>query len=60
MALTGLRGTLAPFIGYWILAEGRPETVALVGMALVAAAIVLFEQIRQHPRLALQRGVSAE
>ena len=24
MALTGLRGTLALFIGYWILAEGRP------------------------------------
>ncbi len=60
MALTGLRGTLAPFIGYWILAASRPETVALVGMALVAAAIVLFERIRQHPRLALERGVSAE
>jgi MFS family permease len=60
MALTGLRGTLAPFIGYWILSGGRPETVALVGMALVAAAIVLFEQIRRHPRLALDRSVVAE
>ena len=53
MALTGLRGTLAPFIGYWILAASRPETVALTGLALIAAAILLFQRIRQHPRLAL-------
>lgn len=56
MALTGLRGTLAPFIGYWILAEGQPETVAWVGLALIAAAITLFQQIRRHPRLALEQS----
>ena len=51
MALTGLRGTLAPFIGYWILANTTPTTVAWTGMGLVGAAIVLFECVRSNRRL---------
>jgi MFS family permease len=51
MALTGLRGTLAPFIGYWILSRSAPAQVASVGMALIALSIVLFELVRGHTRL---------
>ena len=51
MALTGLRGTLAPFIGYWILAQTNPQCVAYIGAALIALSIVLFELHRKHPRL---------
>ena len=51
MALTGLRGTLAPFIGYWILTRSSPGSVAIVGLALILAAILLFETVRHHPRL---------
>ncbi|MEO0510045.1 MAG: MFS transporter [Verrucomicrobiota bacterium] len=53
MALTGLRGTLAPFLGYWILSQSSPSVVAFIGMTLIAAAIILFELVRKHERLAL-------
>jgi hypothetical protein len=51
MALTGLRGTLAPFIGYWILAQSSPKIVAIVGMGLIACAFILFECARNNQRL---------
>ena len=51
MALTGVRGTLAPFIGYWILSRSAPAYVATVGMVLIALSIVLFELVRGHQRL---------
>ena len=53
MALTGLRGTLAPFLGYWILVESSPRAVAFTGMILMAASILLFEVVRGHRRLKL-------
>lgn len=53
MALTGLRGTLAPFIGYYILSQSAPANVAIVGMTLIAVSIVLFELVRGHERLRL-------
>jgi hypothetical protein len=52
MALTGFRGTLAPFIGYWILSRSEPAHVATVGTGLIAISIVLFELVRRHPRIA--------
>lgn len=51
MALTGLRGTLAPFIGYWILSKSTPQAVALIGMGLIVVAMILFEGIRGNERL---------
>ena len=51
MALTGLRGTLAPFLGYWILSQSSPAVVAYVGMGLISFSILLFELIRSHQRL---------
>jgi len=53
MALTGLRGTLAPFLGYWILSQSSPSWVAIIGMTLVTVSIVLFELVRQNKRLAI-------
>jgi MFS family permease len=53
MALTGLRGTLAPFLGYWMLSQASPAAVAYLGMGLIAVSMLLFEWIRKHPRLAL-------
>jgi hypothetical protein len=51
MALTGLRGSLAPFIGYAILSRSSPASVAIIGMLLIFASIMLFELIRGHARL---------
>jgi MFS family permease len=50
MALTGFRGTMAPFIGYWILSNSAPKGVAFVGMILIFVSIVLFECVRHHKR----------
>lgn len=52
MALTGFRGTLAPFIGYWILSKSAPTYVAISGMLLIVLSIILFEVVRRHPRFA--------
>ena len=52
MALTGLRGSLAPFIGYAILSRSNPAYVATVGMTLIVASIMLFELTRGHRALA--------
>lgn len=51
MAMTGLRGTLAPFLGYWILSQSNPGTVATLGMLLILFSILLFERVRNHQRL---------
>lgn len=51
MALTGLRGTMAPFLGYWILSQSSPAAVAVIGMTLITVSIVLFELVRGHDRL---------
>ena len=51
MALTGLRGTLAPFIGYAILSRSTPSSVGIAGMILILVSIVLFELVRGHTRL---------
>ena len=50
MALTGFRGTLAPFIGYWILSQFHVQAVALTGGLLIILACIAFECMRQHPR----------
>jgi hypothetical protein len=55
MALTGLRGTLAPFIGYYILSQSSPAQVAIAGMCLIAASIILFELVRGNKRLCEQQ-----
>ena len=51
MALTGLRGTLAPFIGYAILSRSTPSSVGIAGMVLILISIILFESVRGNTRL---------
>ena len=51
MALTGLRGTLAPFIGYAILSRSTPSSVGIAGIALILVSIILFESVRGNTRL---------
>lgn len=50
MASTGIRGTFAPFIGYWILSKSTPQGVALTGMCLIFVSFILFECLRNHER----------
>ena len=52
MALTGLRGSFAPFLGYAILVSSSPLTVAIIGSLLILISILMFEQYKNHPRLA--------
>ena len=52
MALTGIRGSFAPFLGYAILVSSSPLTVAIIGSLLILISIVMFEQYKNHPRLA--------
>lgn len=54
MALTGARGTLAPFIGYWILSQFHAQAVARSGILLIVVACIAFECIRHHPRIQSQ------
>ena len=42
VALTGLRGALAPFLGYWLLSILGYSGVAWVSMALVTLSTLLF------------------
>lgn len=56
MALTGFRGTLAPFIGYWILSQFHVQAVALTGGLLIVLACIAFECIRHHPRILAQHS----
>lgn len=51
MALTGLRGSIAPFIGYWVLIQTSPQMVAYLGTFLILVSIILFELKKNHPRL---------
>lgn len=52
MALTGIRGSFAPFLGYAILMSTSPLTVAVIGSLLILISILMFEQYKNHPRLA--------
>ena len=50
---TGLRGVVAPFVGYWLLRETQnPQVVGLASVVLMAVAIVFFYRIRDDGRLA--------
>ena len=52
MALTGIRGSIAPFMGYWLLTQSNPQTVGYIGAFLIAVSMVLFHSYKKHPRLA--------
>lgn len=51
MALTGVRGSLAPFIGYWILNQSNPQIVGYIGAFLIGVSMILFDLLKKNPRL---------
>lgn len=40
--MTGLRGALAPFLGFWLIAETTPQVAAWVGASLSMISILIF------------------
>ena len=50
VALTGLRGALAPFLGYWILGILGYHGVAWFSVALVTLSTLLFFRLFSHQR----------
>jgi hypothetical protein len=50
VALTGLRGALAPFLGYWLLGLLGYEGVAWFSVALVTLSTLLFLRLFAHQR----------
>ncbi len=51
MFLTGVRGVLAPFLGYWMLSASNPQLAGAGSAALIILASILFTLVRHHPRL---------
>ena len=56
VALTGLRGALAPFLGYWLLGILGYQGVAWFSVALVTLSTLLFFRLFSHQR-ARQSGL---
>ena len=56
VALTGLRGALAPFLGYWLLGILGYQGVAWFSVALVTLSTLLFFRLFPHQR-AQQSGL---
>jgi len=50
VALTGLRGALAPFLGYWLLGLLGYEGVAWFSVALVSLSTLLFLRLLSNQR----------
>lgn len=50
-SLTGIRGTAAPFIGYWALASMSPFVISIVTTGLMFLANVLFLLAWKSPRM---------
>ncbi|MGF1485182.1 MAG: MFS transporter [Opitutales bacterium] len=48
---TGLRGTMAPFLGYYLLDTIDPTGAAWTAAGLILASIVIFWGIRRDPRI---------
>ncbi len=50
-ALTGLRGTAAPFLGYWALSNMTPHDLSLMTAGLLMLANLLFATAWRSPRM---------
>jgi hypothetical protein len=50
-ALTGVRGTAAPFIGYWVLKNFTPYQLSLTCAALMVLASLFFAAAWRSPRM---------
>jgi len=50
IAFTGIRGILAPFLGYWILSEIGFTGVAWTSAGLILGSSLIFASVLRHPR----------
>lgn len=50
VAFTGVRGVLAPFLGYWVLQVAGFRGVSWVSAGLILASSLLFATVLNHPR----------
>jgi len=50
IAFTGIRGILAPFLGYWILSEIGFTGVAWTSAGLILASSLIFASVLRNPR----------
>lgn len=46
--LTGVRGVVAPFLGFWTIAHFSAMTTALIAAGLIAASMILLDPIRRR------------
>jgi len=51
VSLTGFRGILAPFLGYWILSWVGFQAMAWISAGLVFLSILIFSSVWRHERL---------
>ena len=50
IAFTGVRGLMAPFLGYWVLSEVGFEGIGLTSAAFILASSFIFASVLRHPR----------
>lgn len=53
VAFTGVRGVLAPFLGYWVLSKAGFSGVAWISASLILASSFMFAAVLRHPRFRL-------
>lgn len=46
--LTGVRGVLAPFVGFWLIVRISPMATAWIGAGLIALSMVLLDPLRRR------------
>ncbi len=49
-AMTGLRGTVAPFVGFWLILHADPSLTSYFSATLILISFGMFVTIRRHPR----------
>ena len=50
VAFTGVRGVLAPFLGYWVLSQAGFSGVAWISASLILTSSFMFASVLRHPR----------
>ena len=49
-SFTGIRGVLAPFIGFYVISATSPQYTGYLGTGLVVFATIMFAGLLKHPR----------
>lgn len=49
-AFTGIRGTAAPFVGFYLIQHADPSQTSIFAAALIGISFLIFLAVRRHPR----------